>query len=138
MYSCSSLKYQQITALLMFRILIAEDDINFGKVLKSELESAGCRVDLAKDGVEAVISYLCKGQDYTLIVLDDRMPRLRGVDAFRILKTFDPEAKVILFSGHADREYMESLKEEGAADFLRKPFAVPELKNIIDDIAKRT
>ncbi len=57
-------------------ILLAEDDKNFGLILKSELEEEHHRVDLVANGVEAVLSFINKAYDFVL--LDLRMPRLSG------------------------------------------------------------
>jgi len=58
---------------------LAEDDNNFGLILKKELEEDHYSVDLVPNGVEAVINFLKNPYDFVL--LDLRMPRLNGLDA---------------------------------------------------------
>jgi DNA-binding response OmpR family regulator len=67
-------------------ILLAEDDKNFGLILKKELEEDYYSVDLVPNG--AVINFLKSLYDFVL--LDLRMPRLNGLDALRIIKNINP------------------------------------------------
>ena len=60
----------------MLEILLAEDDKNFGNVLKSELEEDGYIVTLVNDGVEAVLKFIGKGSDYDLSFWTSRCPCL--------------------------------------------------------------
>ena len=115
----------------MFRVLIGEDDKNFGLVLKWELEECKYQVDLVPDGVEAVLGFLVSAYDF--ILLDIRMPRLNGNDALKIIKKINPHVPAITFSGHAGREEMEESVECGAMKCLRKPFEIAQLK---EDIQK--
>lgn len=109
----------------MTRILLAEDDKNFGQVLKNELEEDKYTVDLVDDGVKAVLSFV--DHSYALAILDIKMPRLGGNDALKILKRLNPRIPVITISGNAgDSEVAESIKC-GALKCLVKPFRVEHL-----------
>lgn len=113
----------------MVKILLADDDQNFGTVLKNELEEERHVVDVVSDGVEAVLHFINKVYDFVL--LDIRMPRLNGIDALRIIKRINPDVPAITFSGKAgDLEMGESLRC-GAIKCLRKPFEIAQLKNDI-------
>ena len=115
----------------MKSILIAEDDKNFGIVLKSELGDDEHIVNLVQDGVEAVLSVLNDAYDFVL--LDIRMPRLNGIDALRIIKKINPCIPAITFSGDAGcREREESVKA-GSIKCLSKPFEMGQLKKEIQD-----
>lgn len=110
-------------------ILLAEDDKNFGLVLKKELEEDRYRIDLVPNGVEAVISFLQKSYDYVL--LDLRMPRLSGSDALRIIKKINPKVPVVTFSGTAGKSELEETVELGAIRSFSKPFEILQLKDLI-------
>ena len=114
----------------MFNILLAEDDMNFGSILKRELEDESIfNVDHVFNGVEAVLSF--KNRRYDFVLLDLRMPRLTGTDALRIIRTINAEVPVITFSGSAGNlERAESI-EAGAMRCLVKPFEIGELKEAI-------
>ncbi len=110
------------------RFLLAEDDKNFGTVLKSELEEIGA-VDLVNNGVDAVIRFL--ESSYTFVLLDVRMPRLNGIDTLKIIKAVDPRVPVITFSGEENDAPQRESRSVGALRFFKKPFAVEELKKCI-------
>ena len=107
-------------------ILLAEDDGNFGSILKSELEADCHSVDFVLNGVEAVLSFL--NNLYDFVLLDLRMPRLSGTDALRIIKKINPRANVITFSGNAGPDEMAETLRCGAIKCFSKPFAIAELK----------
>lgn len=109
------------------KILLADDDKNFGVVLKNELEEEKHAVDVVSDGVEAVLRFI--NTVYDFVLLDIRMPRLTGIDALRIIKMINPEVPAITFSGKAgDIEMAESLRC-GAIMCFRKPFEIAQIKD---------
>jgi len=110
---------------------LIEDDKNFGLILKSELEAESHQVDLATDGVEGVLQFI--EEQYDMVLLDIRMPRLTGTDALRIIKRLDPTVPAITFSANAgDREMADSVAA-GARRCLSKPFALAQLKRVIEN-----
>lgn len=119
----------------MDRILIAEDDRNFGIILRGELEEEGYTVDLYKDGVEAVMAFIRKPYDFVL--LDIKMPRLDGIDTLRIIKTLQPDVPAITFSGNAGSGEMAESIKAGAKRCLTKPFDISKLKDEIDKHVSR-
>ena len=116
---------------MLLNILLADDDKNFGLILKSELEEEHHCVDLVANGVEAVLNFLSKAYDFVL--LDLRMPRLGGTDALRIIKNINPHVPAITFSGHAGSKEMLETLECGALKCLTKPFSISQLKGEIRD-----
>lgn len=116
----------------MVDILLAEDDRNFGEVLKRELEEQGHRVDHVMDGVEAVIH--CIQKPYQCVLLDIVMPRLNGLDALKIIKQIHPDIPVISFSGNAGDSEIARALELGALRALRKPFSLAKINGYLRDI----
>lgn len=110
-------------------ILVADDNGNFGLVLKRELEEDRHLVDLVANGVEAVLKFI--SASYHFVLLDIRMPRLSGTDALRIIKKIDPHVPVITFSGNAGKEELEESIRCGAIKCLKKPFEIAQLRNDI-------
>ena len=118
------------------KILLAEDDKNFGIVLSGELQQDGNTVDLVYDGVEAVMSFI-GNPDYDFIILDIKMPRLDGINALRIIRKLDPVARAITISGNAGSgEMLESVRA-GAIRCLTKPFEISQLKSEMQKYAVR-
>lgn len=112
-------------------ILIAEDDKNFGYVLKGELDTAGYGADIAADGVEAVLKFI-DGQ-YGFVLLDIKMPRLDGINALRIMKKLRPAVPALTYSGNAGSGEMAESVKAGALRCLTKPLMISQL---IEEIQK--
>jgi DNA-binding response OmpR family regulator len=115
----------------MHRILIAEDDKNFGAVLKNELQEEGYTVDLVGDGVEAVFCVIDNPTAYAVAIFDIKMPKLDGIHALRIARRLDRNLPVIAISGNAGSAEMTAARAAGALHCLAKPFGIAKLKEII-------
>lgn len=116
-------------------ILLADDDRNFGGILKRELEDEGYEVDLVTDGVEAVLRFIDSSYDFVL--LDIKMPKLDGINALRIMKRLRPEIPAITISGNAGSGEMAESVRAGAIRCFTKPFEISQLKNDISRFSGR-
>ncbi len=111
------------------KILLAENDKNFGIVLKTELEQENYEVDLVTNGTEAIFNFM--ERSYSLVILDMNIPRLSGIETLRIIKKLNPQIPVVAFSAHAySKEISESI-QHGATKCLAKPFPLAQLTNDI-------
>lgn len=107
------------------RILVADDSETIRALLQTALESAGYEVDMAKDGLSAY--ELGSNGDYDLIILDQLMPGLLGLDVITRWHDEGIEAPVLMLTGvDDDRTAVESF-DRGAVDYVRKPFRITEL-----------
>lgn len=112
-------------------ILLAEDDKNFGIIIKSELEEEGYVVDLVNDGVEAVLRFI-EGH-YNVFLFDIQMPRLGGISALRIIRKLNRDVASIAFSGNAGQDEIAEALDAGARQCFIKPFGIAELIDCIRD-----
>lgn len=110
-------------------ILIAEDDRNFGKILKTELQEEGYTIDLVNDGVEAVLRSI--DEKYDFLVFDIKMPKLDGINALRIIKRINPRIPAVTISGNAGSGEMAESVKVGAIRCLTKPFEIAQLRQEI-------
>ena len=122
----SEIKYNEGKAL---NILLAEDDKNFGIVLKNELEEEGYTVNLVNDGVEAIQHFI--EEPYDLLLIDIKMPKLDGINTLKIIKKLKPAIPVIIFSGNTGFSYIEEMLKMGVIRYFLKPFEMEELKECI-------
>ena len=113
----------------MYNILLADDDKNFGAVLKNELMGNGYHVNHVSDGVEAVLNFI--ENPYNFVLLDLVMPGLGGNDALKIIKKLNPSVPVITMSGKAGSKEMAESIACGATKCLIKPFEIAQLKKDI-------
>lgn len=110
-------------------ILVVDDELSMREFLELMLVRAGYRVDCAENGKEA-ISMLGKNT-YDLVLTDIRLGDLSGLDVLRAAKKRHSETVVILISAYATTETAVEAMNDGAYDYVPKPFDNNELKATI-------
>ncbi|AXT18513.1 response regulator [Flavobacteriaceae bacterium AU392] len=117
-------------------ILLAEDDQDFGNLLKQYLEISGFNVNWAKDGKEAL--KLFQQSTFNLCVLDVMMPKIDGFTLAEQLIELNPETPFIFLTARKMKtDKIKGLKL-GADDYIVKPFEADELVLRLNNILKRT
>ena len=111
------------------RILIAEDDPTFGKLLQRVLSEWGYQVVVARDGSEACQILLSKNAP-KLAILDWKMPGMEGTQVCRKVRKELPEPYIyiILLTAQRRDEDLVIGMEAGADDYILKPFKLDELR----------
>jgi two-component system copper resistance phosphate regulon response regulator CusR len=107
------------------RILVIEDEPRILGFLQVGLEAEGFTVDGAADGVEGYA--LARGENYELVILDLRLPRLDGLRVLEELRRCRPELPVLVLSARSDLPTKLLSFRLGANDYLSKPFSFDEL-----------
>lgn len=102
------------------RILLVEDDPNFGTVLKDYLSLNDYNVTHAKDGLEGLIMF--KNDDYDLCILDVMMPRKDGFSLAKDIRSTNTEVPIIFLTAKTMKEDVLKGYQAGADDYLNKPF----------------
>jgi DNA-binding response OmpR family regulator len=102
------------------KILLVEDDPNFGTVLKDYLLINDYNVTLAKDGLEGLIMF--KNDDFDLCILDVMMPRKDGFSLAKDIRASDAEVPIIFLTAKTMKEDVLKGYQVGADDYLNKPF----------------
>lgn len=103
------------------KILIADDAAFMRIMLKDILNQAGyINTVEAKNGRDAI--NLFKVERPKLVLLDVTMPDMDGIHALAEIKNINPDAKVIMCSSMGQEDVVSECFEEGADDFIMKPF----------------
>ena len=102
------------------RILLVEDDPNFGTVLKDYLSLNDYKVAHAKDGLEGLIMF--KNDDFDLCILDVMMPRKDGFSLAKDIRASNSEVPIIFLTAKTMKEDVLKGYQAGADDYLNKPF----------------
>jgi DNA-binding response OmpR family regulator len=118
------------------RILLVEDDRNFGDVLRSYLEMHEFDVTLATDGAEGLEKY--KEGEYDLCILDVMMPKKDGFTLAREIREEDTNMPIIFLTAKALKDDVLKGFKIGADDYITKPFNSEELLYRIQAILKRS
>ena len=107
--------------LIMYKILIVDDDIHIGNMLEEILTREGYRVSRAYSGTEALLAIGAYSPD--LILLDLMLPGMSGEEVMAAIKNIP----VRVVSAKADTDSKTDLLLGGAADYVTKPFDTREL-----------
>ncbi len=107
------------------KILIVEDEFNLADVVASRLRKEKYSVDIALDGEEGLDNALTN--IYDLIILDVMLPKLNGFEVLKEIKRNKIEAKVIMLTAKSQIEDKLNGFEEGANDYITKPFHIEEV-----------
>ena len=117
------------------KILLAEDDLNLGKILKSYLEAKDFDVELYLNGEEALLSF--QKNEYDIIVLDVMMPVMDGFTTARNIRKTDKKIPIIFLTAKSLEEDKLTGFDIGADYYITKPFNMELLLARINAIMRR-
>ncbi len=102
------------------KILLVEDEENFGQVLKSYLELADYSVELAQDGDLGYSRF--KSGTYDLCIFDVMMPKRDGFTLAADVRKLNQEIPIVFLTARGEKEDQVKGYKTGADDYLTKPF----------------
>jgi two-component system, cell cycle sensor histidine kinase and response regulator CckA len=115
-------------------ILVVDDEPSILEVTKATLETYNYQVLTANNGIEAIALYAQNQAAIELVIMDIMMPSMDGKTAIQILKTINPEAKIIAVSGLvSDPEIVAEINGSINA-FVAKPYSNNDLLKAIDEV----
>ena len=112
-------------------VLLAEDNATNQLLAVRMLEKLGCRVEVAKNGREAVAA--CRRQAYDLVLMDCQMPELNGYEATQMIRedAVGGSVPIVALTANAVSGERERCLRVGMDDFLSKPFKPAELRRVL-------
>jgi len=113
------------------RILVVDDEVVFARNIARILGGRGYTVETAPDG-ETAVATVEKDPNFSVVLLDVKMPGMGGIEALRRIKMLTPEMEAIMLTGHATVESGIEAIREGAFDYLMKPCDVEHLVEKIE------
>ncbi len=121
-------------------VLLAEDDFDFGSILKQYLEIHEFKVSWAKDGEEAMIAFTKAHSNKTsfdICVFDVMMPKMDGFTLAEKVIELDPEVPFVFLTARRMKEDRIQGLKLGADDYIVKPFEADILVLRLQNILKR-
>ncbi len=115
-------------------ILVVEDEEMLLDLVKSLLEDRGYNVMTARDGQEGLDKYTTHHKQIACILTDMGLPKLGGWEMFLKMKEVNPDVKAILASGYCDPKIRSEMMNEGAKDFIQKPYVTEIVLNRIREV----
>ena len=121
----------------MKKILIIDDEIHIVELLKFNLENNGYKVDYSYDGFDGYLK--TKEFQPDLILLDWMLPNISGIDLLKKIRsdeTLEHIPVIMLTAKNMEEDKLEGL-EDGADDYITKPFSVKEVLARITSVLRR-
>jgi two-component system, OmpR family, response regulator len=116
-------------------LLLVEDDAVLGKAIQKGLQDVGHQCEWSHDGIQGVVH--ARSQKFDVLLLDLMLPDFPGIDVIRKLRNEGNSTPIIVLTALGAVEDRVSGLNEGADDYLVKPFAFTELLARIDAIGRR-
>jgi DNA-binding response OmpR family regulator len=131
-----NVREKEYTLMTLMRLLLVEDDKDLSEFAREGLSREGFAVDVAMDGQEAVD--IVSERQYDVILLDVEMPKLNGFAVLKTLRSRGYRGAVLLATCKGqEKDKLQGLNN-GADDYIVKPFLLTELVARIRAVLRRT
>ena len=107
------------------RLLVVEDEYRLSELISSRLKKEKYTVDVSLDGEEGLYNVLT--DIYDLIILDIMLPKVEGIEILKNIRKNNIKAKVIMLTAKSELDDKLLGFENGADDYITKPFHIDEL-----------
>lgn len=114
-------------------LLLVDDEDPLREVMAEAIRDVmGFPLLEARDGLEGLEVLKAHADEIALVLMDAKMPRMNGIDAFQLMKEIRPDLKSILCSGYSEEFGLSTAQSFGFLGFLKKPFSLSALKEAIE------
>ena len=117
------------------KLLIVEDEESLNKVLVKVLRKLGYVTDSVFDGAEALDLYF--ENNYDLVILDLNLPKLDGMEVLSAIREDNSQLPILILSARSEIHDKIQGLDEGANDYLTKPFHFDELTARVRALLRR-
>jgi two-component system response regulator FlrC len=115
-------------------ILVVDDEPDMRSALSHALNRGGFSVESAASGTEALVKL--KKDPFSMVITDLKMPEMSGIDLLDAVKKISPQVPVIMITAFGSVHNAVEAMQEGAADYLLKPFSFESLETAVKKILK--
>ena len=117
-------------------ILIVDDEKLLTKTLSNALKDAGYKTATATNA-ETAEKQIFSGKGFDLILLDNKLVKKSGLDIVRKMRDRDVKTKVILMTAYDSPEVKSEAKELEVNRYVKKPFDLPSMLDIVKEVIER-
>jgi PAS domain S-box-containing protein len=118
--------------LLAGHVLLVDDEPAVGEFMQDLLEDWGLAVTVFNESVDACRKFSDDPDRYDLVILDQTMPRMTGLDVAQQLLKLRPDLPVILYTGYSAEISEALVKQRGIRALLSKPVDTKRLHNLVE------
>lgn len=116
------------------QILVVDDESGIIRVQKAALEKYGYRVTVTTDGLEAWSTIQQNVKRFDLLITDQTMPFLTGVELSKMVLSLRPNFSIILCTGYSARLYEQEALDVGINRFISKPIVGKEFVRVVREV----
>jgi two-component system response regulator HydG len=116
------------------QVLVVDNDPGHADAMADSLRSVGFACTVATGGREAVS--LLESTTFEIVVTDLKMPDLGGLEVLAKCKELQPDAEVVLVTGHGTIESAVEAMQRGAFNYLLKPLDLKQLRAVVENAAR--
>jgi DNA-binding NtrC family response regulator len=121
----------------MSRILIIDDDRHMRTACSRALSRTGHTVTCAEMGDEGLREIQNGAENFDVVLLDQLMPGMSGMDVLDQIKAIAPNLPVIIITGSVTEETAAEIIKRGARNCLPKPFTPEQLRNAVKNALEK-
>jgi PAS domain S-box-containing protein len=118
-------------------ILFIDDEDLLLEMGKSMLERLGYKVTARANGIEGLTTFQNQPEIFDLVITDQTMPGMTGIDLSRRILQIRPDMPIILCTGYSSLLSEEKVKAIGIKEFAMKPFTKKDIANLIRNVLKK-
>lgn len=115
-------------------ILFVDDEQYVADVCGSMLEHLGYKVTIMTNSVEALNLFKAHSDEFDLVITDQTMPKMSGVELAKEILSIRPKIPVVLCSGYSSKESEEAAKNVGISAFCMKPMEMKQLASVVREV----
>ncbi len=122
-------KKEQIESTRKANILVVDDELYIGDLIRDSLKDQGHNVTVLNNGEEAIEKF--KEHHFDIAFVDYMLPGCSGLEVIKRIRGHNPHTSLILITGSVNSFVAESAVVEGATSFLQKPFTFDQIRNVV-------
>lgn len=116
------------------RILVVDDEPDNLELMRQMLETIGCDVTCCNSSVEAAQLVQAQTRSYSVVITDQAMPQLTGIQLAGLLRNSKYSGPIILYTGYGETIDREALNQAGVAKVLSKPLSRTALSEALQQV----
>ena len=117
------------------KILAVDDEDAIRRAMSFIFNEPRYEMALAVNGGHALAKIEAWATDYDVVIVDQKMPQLTGLEFVQRIRKRGIRAKIIVLSAHLTAEIRQAYQEMGVALILAKPFDIEEIRSAVDRLA---
>lgn len=109
------------------RVLLVDDEAPLVEVAQQMLERLGYQVVAVGSALEALQAFRSRPDDFDVVITDQAMPRMSGMDLAKNLRSIRQDIPVVVASGYSETVTTESVMKQGLSGYVGKPYSSHDL-----------